>query len=217
MKAIYFILILFSTMTAIAQVGINTLTPNADLEVNGNIKTGGLFLEDPGDNNNIRGSKFLVRSASNELMRYDINTSKYGPINYAEFVFSSLSTDGLLDYDTKISTAEYLVSIQGYSFGIVGSGRTGSVMPHSKNDDMNIEGYQIYAYKNTTTNTWFLRAFVNDSEFQRSTGGGYSNTSIDLYLNVMMYRKGFISKEQPDITLDMGNLTTGTAPLPTGF
>lgn len=215
----YIFLALFSTLISVnAQVGINTSTPSSTLEVVGDVKLDdALYLENPGENTNIRGSKFLVRSASNDLNRYDIDISKYGPINYAEFKFENLSAFGLLDYDTKISTEDYLVSVQGYSCGIAGAGRTGSIMPHSLISNDNIEGYQIYAYANPITNTWFLRAFVNNSEWQRYLSGAYVNTSIDMWLNIIIYRKGFITKAVSDITVDMGNSPTGVAPLPTGF
>ncbi len=140
MKYIYLSLLtalIFSPVCA--QVGIHNTSPLATLDVGGDVKTdSSLFLENPGDNNQIRGSKFLIRSTSNNLLQYDIVSSKYGPINYAEFAFKDLSTDGLLDYDTKISTNKYYVSVQGYSFGPAGSGIRGSVMPHSKIADMNI-------------------------------------------------------------------------------
>ncbi|MBT8261546.1 MAG: hypothetical protein KJO05_01910 [Bacteroidia bacterium] len=219
MKKITLLLVFVCCISAtMAQVGINSSEPSADLEVDGDVLLDdGLYLEDPGDNTNIRGSKFLVNTVANELSRYDINLSKYGPINYVEFKFSNLSADGLLDYDTKISTTDYLVSVQGYSCGIAGAGRTGSIMPHSLISDDNIEGYQIYAYPNLTTKTWFLRAFVNNSEWQKSGATSYINTEIDMWLNIMIYRKGFIAKEQNNITVDMSNSATGTATLPAGF
>ena len=161
MKYIYSLLLCFIFYgTACGQVGINTATPTAALEVIGDVKMDNtLTLENPGNSTQIRGSKFLIRSTANDLLKYDISISKYGPINYAEFAFTDLPPEGLFDYDTKISTTDYIVSVQGYSFGQAGSGRTGSIMPHSTIIDDNIEGYQIYAYANTTTNTWCLKAF----------------------------------------------------------
>jgi hypothetical protein len=160
----------------------------------------------------------LVLTTVNSVKQYDIDISKYGPINYAQFEFNNLSKDGLQDYDTKISTAEYIVSIQGYYFLEAGTGDT-NIMVHSLIDNENIEGYQIYAYPNTTTNTWFLRAFVNSSEFMTpGPGNGQMiTTSVDMYLNVIIYRKGFIAKEQNSITVDMLNSETNTVALPTGF
>ena len=220
MKNLYSIaLLLFSVSFLSAQVGINTTTPTAALDVAGNVLVeGSLFLENPGDNTEIRGSKLLILSTDASIKQYDIDISKYGPINYVQFAFENLSKDGLLDYDTKISTSKYLVSIQGYYFLVAGNGST-NLQTHSLVDDDNIEGFQIYAYQNTSTSTWFLRAFVNNSEFHTYSGGGYEMeaTPVDMFLNLIIYRRGFISKEQNAITVDMGNSETITAPLPTGF
>ncbi len=221
MKKFYTILfILFYIHFLNAQVGINNTSPLAALDIIGDvIIEGSLFLENPGNNLVIRGSKLLVLTTVNSVKQYDINISKYGPINYAQFEFNNLSKDGLQDYDTKISTAKYLVSIQGYYFLEAGAGDT-NIMVHSLIDNENIEGYQIYAYPNPVTNTWYLRAFINNSEFMTPDSGGGSNlvpTSVDMYLNVIIYRKGFIAKSQSGISVDMGDLESGTAPLPTGF
>ena len=86
---------------------------------------------------------------------------------------------------------------------------------NTSNDD--IEGYQIYAYKNSSTGTWFLRAFVNNSKFKTRISGVFGDTSIDMYLNLVIYRNQFITKPQAPITVNMGNSATGIAPLPPGF
>jgi hypothetical protein len=218
MKKLYIILyVLFCVQFMNAQVGINTSTPSAALDVVGDaLIDGSIFLENPGNNLVIRGSKLLVLSTTNSIKRYDIGMSKYGPVNYTQFEFNDLSKDGLQDYDTKISTVKYIVSIQGYYFLEAGTGDT-NIMVHSLIDNENIEGYQIYAYPNTTTNTWFLRAFINNSEFMTPGNGAMVPTSVDMYLNVIIYRKGFIAKEQNSITVDMLNSETKTVALPTGF
>lgn len=217
MKKLYIILTVLSSQILMAQVGINTNAPTAALEVVGDVKIdNSIFLESPGNNTNIRGSKLLIRSTSDDLMEYDINISKYGPINYVEFAFNDLSTDGLAEYDTKISITDYLVTVQGYYFLEAQTGDT-NVMVHSTITDDNIEGHQIYAYQNTVTQTWCLKAIVNNSQFMTRSGSTMAPSSIDLYLNIVIYRRGFISKSQTPITMDMGNAETGTAPLPTGF
>ncbi len=200
-----------------AQVGINTTTPSAVLDVVGDVKIdGSLILEKPGSYAQIRNSKLLIQTSSDEIIKYDISVSKYGPINYAQFVFENLSTDGLQDYDTKVSTTDYIVSVQGYYFLETVSGDT-DIMTHSNIDDSRIEGYQIYAYPNSSTNTWFLRAFINDGTFRTRIASVFGDTPIDLFLNVVIYRKGFITKEQNAVSVDMGDSETITAPLPTGF
>lgn len=217
-KVLLFLLICTNTIT-IAQIGINTSSPDPSyaLDVNGDIIVDGILcLENPGNNAIIRNSELLIRSTSNEIIKYDIDVSKYGPINYAQFVFEELSTNGLQDYDTKIPVDEYLVSIQGYYFLEAGTGDT-NIMTHSNISNDNIEGYQIYAYPNTTTNTWFVRAFINNGTFRTEISGSFMDTQIDLYLNLIAYRKGFITKAQSDINVNMGNSETITAPLPPGF
>tara|TARA_R110001632_G_scaffold215442_1_gene342576 strand:+ start:1887 stop:2540 length:654 start_codon:yes stop_codon:yes gene_type:complete len=213
---ILFIVCICNLSLALAQVGINTSTPSATLDVVGDVKTdAAVYLENPGEDIQIRDSKLLILTASNQILKYDISISKYGPINFSEFVFQDLSTDGLQDYDTKISADDYIVTVQGYYFLQTGTGSPNIVLK-SNVDHENIEGYQIYAYKNIVTNTWFLRAFVNDSKF-RKTIGTITDTSIDLFLNIIIYRNNFITKEQSDISVDMSNLPIGTAPLPAGF
>jgi len=208
MKKLYIILyVLFCFQYLNAQVGINNSSPLATLDIGGDVLIeGSLFLENPGNNLVIRGSKLLIVSTDNSVKQYDINTSKYGPINYVEYIFDDLSKDGLQDYDTKISTAKYIVSIQGYYFVKAVNGST-NVMTHSLIDNENIEGYQVYAYPNQVTNTWCLRAFINNGEFMAADNSGniMVPTSVDMYLNIIIYRRGFIAKEQNSISVDMLN------------
>ena len=218
MKHFYVILLVVLSVIPInAQIGINTSSPAADLEVVGDVKTdGSLFLENPGDNTQIRGSKFLIRSTGGDILKYDISASKYGPMNYVEFAFRNISHDGLQDYDTKISTTDYFVSVQGYSFQDTQTGDA-DVMVHSIISADNIEGYRIYAYPDVSTLTWHIKAFANNSEFQTRQGNVYVNTNVDILMNIMIYRKGFITKAQNSIPVDMGDVDTGIAPLPPGF
>ena len=199
-----------------AQVGINTTNPIAMLHVEGDvILDGNLYLERPGEFNVIRGSKLLVNSKSNDILQYNIEESKYGPINYVQFAFKNANTNGIQDYDTKISTTDYLVTVQGYYF--TGPNNNTNIMPHSKSDSTEIPGFQMYAYKNTTTQTWFLRGFFNNATFRAPVSGNYADVPVDLYMNLIIFRNGFISKPQDDVIIDMNNSETKTAPLPPGF
>jgi hypothetical protein len=218
MKKILLLLFIFVPLITIpAQVGINTTSPSATLDVNGDVKIDqSLFLENPGDHTEIRDSKLLIKSASNELLRYDIAQSKYGPINYAQLNFRTTNTNGLQDYDTKISAEDYIVTVQGYYFLEPGSGDT-DIMTRSSIDTDHIEGFQIYAYINPLTGTWFLRGFINNGRFRTRSSGFFIDTPIDLFLNLIVYRNGFISKSVNAVTVDMSNSPNGTAALPDGF
>ncbi len=216
-KIILVVSLILSANSVWCQIGINKYNPQSTLDIAGYAKSdGSLFLENPGEVTGIRNSKFLIDSPSDNIVRYDIDISKYGPLNYAQFIFRGLNKDGLQDYDTKISIDKYIVAVQGYYYLEPGTDDT-DIMPHSNLSLDNVEGYQIYAYKNLVTNTWFLRAFINNSEFHTRIAGVFQATPIDLYLNLVIYRNDFITKEQNTISVSMGNSETGTAPLPPGF
>lgn len=196
------------------QVGINTLTPSAELDVQGSVKIDTkLYLESPGNSTQIRGSKLLIQKTDKEIIEYDINQSKYGPINYAQFIFRQTSTHGLQDYDTKISTEDYIVTLQGYYF--TAQNNNTNVLLKSTIDENHIEGYQFYAYPNPATQTWFIRAFVNNATFR--SGTGYIENPVDIFLNIIIYRNGFIAKTVTPVSVNMGNTENGIAPLPAGF
>ena len=105
-KSVFTIVCFLTTIFVQSQVGINTSSPTASLDVIGNVKTdAGLYLENPGTTD-ISNSKLLILSPTKEIKQYDIASSKYGPLNYTQFVFRDLSTNGLQDYDTKMSTTD---------------------------------------------------------------------------------------------------------------
>lgn len=197
-----------------SQVGINTTNPTETLDVEGlSITDKKLFLENPGNSTQIRGSKLIIEKTNSELVQYDIDVSKYGPINYAQFIFRNTSKNGVTDYNTKISTVNYAVTIQGYYFREFSTNGT-SVITESNSGNGVVEGFQVYAYKNNTTNTWFIKGVVNNGFFLVE---GNNNTKIDLYMNLIIFRKGFISKEIPDIELNLRGKDTGSVAKPAGF
>ena len=209
-----YILISFicSALTVSAQVGINTATPNTDLDVDGfTIIEDKLYLEDPGESTQIRGSKLLIQRTDNSIVQYNLQVSKYGPINYAELVLKGTNKSGVEDFDTKIPIAPYNVTLQGYYFLENGTNGT-SVITQSTNGNNKIEGFQAYAYKGTTT--WHVKVFVNNSIFRVTNNDAIQ---VDIYINLIIFREGLLAKEINSIEVDLNKKKTGTAPLPAGF
>lgn len=205
---------LLNSAIIIAQVGINNPNPSAMLDVTGSVLVGKkLYLENPGDYPEIRGSKLLIKKTDEQIVKYDIDQSKYGPINYVQFVFKNTNAIGLQNYDSKISANDYLVTVQGFYFLVTGTNDT-NITIHSNLAESNIEGYQIYAYIDNTTQTWHIKGFINDSTFRNNAD---VDTAIDLYINLIIFRNGFIAKSLEDVSVDMNNLETKTVPPPSGF
>lgn len=197
-----------------AQVGINNPNPSATLDVNGSVLVQKkLYLENPGHHGQIRGSKLLIRKTDGQIVKYDIDISKYGPINYVEMVFKNTNTSGLLDYDTKISASDYLVTVQGFYF-LAASDNSTNVTVHSNQAEDNIEGFQVYAFIDETTQTWHLKGFVNNSTFRNNND---QNTAINLHMNLIIFRNGFIAKPLQKVTVDMGFQETKSVAPPPGF
>jgi len=214
MKLILTTLVILNFSVCLAQVGINTDEPQADLDVNGNTKIDNkLYLEAPGDFREIRGSKLLVEKTDKSIVQYDIENSRYGPINYAELKFEDVRNIGVQDYDTKISITDYSVTIQG--FYVRGENGETNVVSSSNSGDQYIEGFQVYSYKDNSTNTWHIKAFVNNSIFRH---GNNTNLLVDIYLNLIIYRNGLLAKEGPFWTISAGNrVTRGVLGKPPGF
>ena len=213
MKSILSIFIFFYIGTSLAQVGVNTITPQATLDVNGHIKVDEkLFLEAPGDFNEIRGSKLLVEKQDKEIVQYDIENSRYGPINYAELKFENTKNIGIQNYDTKIPIDQYAVTVQG--FYVRGQYGETNVVASSDSGDQYIEGSQVYSYKDTDTETWHIKAFVNNSKFRLWNN---ANIQVNIYLNLIIYRKGLLAKEVADQSISLSNSTSLQIAKPAGF
>lgn len=211
---VFLLFLLLTSLVTFGQVGINNATPTATLDVIGNVKLNEkLYLENPGEFNEIRGSKLLIQKTDKQIVEYDIAQSKYGPINYAQLIFRNTGRDGVQNYDTKISTSAYLVTVQGFYFKEHSTNAT-SVLSFSKAGDDFVEGFQAYAYKNTTTNTWWVKAFINNGYFRTNAT---STMRVDIYMNLIIFRNGLIAKPINDVTISMNGTTTKTVAPPSGF
>src|SRR5690606_30760953 len=107
----YILLSIFFTQSVFmaAQVGINNQNPEATLDVSGDVRVREkLFLQDPGIYTNASNSELLmIKDSNNEIIKYNIVDSEYGPLNYVQFVFENTSDNGLKEgYNTKINATK---------------------------------------------------------------------------------------------------------------
>jgi len=211
-KYFVFSILVMQSMFLHAQVGINNPDPSATLDVIGDVKVQEkLYLENPGSYTSGPNSKLLMfNDATGSVIKFDVSNSDFGPLNYVQFVIKNVSSRGLdRGFDTKISAAKYTVAVHGSFFD---HGGNTNVYIRSRSNTNYVEGQQFFAY--VSEGTWWLKAFVNDSEFILNG----NTTSVDFYMDLIIYRNNFITKIWSDpLNINMNKLETATAPLPTGF
>ena len=215
MKSFYSILILFLGFILNAQVGIGTDNPTEDLDVNGNIKilnNGKLYLENPGlYNNTTSTSLMLVRDTSdNTLKKFNPATLPFSSVSFTTYFFDNVDESGLSNYDTKIDASKFHLCIGGFR-----------ILRYDENTSISLTGTED---ENGTINYFPLynaRAFVQDGTWRLTfvpNSGRTFASNIDLYLNVTIYYKNFLTKTNETIVLDInGNISgNGTTPAPDG-
>ena len=217
MKNHYFLLafLFIQSLGVFSQVGINNPNPNATLDVIGDVLVKDkLYLENPGGDLNVTSSKLLVvKDNETKIVKYDIEMSSYGPLNYIKFLFRDVSEFGLRDgFNTKISAEKYTIAVHGY-YLLIHLDQTTNVSFRSEANNSNrfMEGHQFYAYVHN--GEWWIKGFVQNS---RSYRFGPMNT--DIYMDVTIYKNDFITKNWSDrIEVNMGGNTTRTVAMPEGF
>src|SRR5690554_7178341 len=118
--------------------------------------------------------------------KFDVSNSDFGPLNYVQFVIKNVSSRGLdRGFDTKISAAKYTVAVHGSFFD---HGGNTNVYIRSRSNTNYVEGQQFFAY--VSEGTWWLKAFVNDSEFILNG----NTTSVDFYMDLIIYRNNLDRK-----------------------
>lgn len=222
MKKKYLLLFIISLqyISSLGQVGINRSNPTATLDVGGEVLVREkVYLENPGTYQGNGNSKLLMVNPEGDIIRYNITNGSYGPLNYVQMVFKNTSSTGLSGgYDTKISATKYKLAIHGFYFNKVIRGELNTNLTLRKTSGNNreryIEGHQFYAY--IKDGTWWIKGFVQDSQF--FIGNNNDEQTVDIYMDVLIYRNDFITKFLSNIrTVDMSGRTTATAELPGGF
>jgi len=227
--------VLFASTALRAQVGIGTTTPNANcaLEVVGNVKTTQkVFLETPKLATQINGTQLLVATSTNELKKYNVSNSKYGPVNFVNFVFNNLNTEGLQDFNTKIPANNYIISLQGYQFldqtpsnlypdsvYLIDSDYTPKPNGNYNFNKDFVNGLVSRAY--VKNGVWWLQFYVNYSSFYASNSNAspafIGKVKVNLTINALIFRKNLITSSGGPISVNMSGNTTATAAKPTGY
>lgn len=217
MKNLFYLIIFALGIFVNAQVGIGTDNPQATLDVNGSFEiheNGKLYLENPGlYTNQGSSSLMLVKDLTdNTLKKFDPAAMPFSSVSFTSYFFDNVDEKGLISYDTKINADRFHVCIGGYRV-LRYDGNTSISLSGSQGTNGSINYLPLYnarAYVNPTTNTWILTFQPN--------GGRAFESNFDLYLNVTIYFKNFLTKTNTPIIVNMNANTAGngSAPAPEG-
>lgn len=210
MKNFIQLILFIGSVSLSAQIGIGLPTnqqPVETLEVNGTFQlhTGNeLFLENPGFYTDVSGNSILLvkNTETNNLNKFDPGEMPFSSVTYIPYHFDNVNKHGLHNYDTKIDATKFYVTIGGF-FVLTKDGGTSIVVDGSKSH------FPLYSARAFVQNgTWRLTFDLNNNrEF---------SDLVDIYLNVSIYYKNFLTQTNAVKTVNMGNLETGSTPKPIG-
>lgn len=230
MKKLIIFAILFTITDLQAQVstnnnvGINTITPTENLDVNGIVHADKLYLRAPGDPQELP-IKFMA-STNRSLDVYDSQAGPSSLVNYLSLNFTNVPNVGVTSYDTKISAVDFTVAVR--SFSIENTPTDIDVYTvHNANLTRNTAPYvqaspDFVAY--IDNGTWWVRARYLNALFTKSGGVSAPADRFTIRLQLLVYKE-LITKNIATPTPGAGYNLGGTAgsgatyviPEPTGF
>ncbi|WP_114820271.1 hypothetical protein [Chryseobacterium sp. KLBC 52] len=102
----------FSVDTQNDRIGVGTSGPTTKLDINGNLRIGTVV-----NSNSSTNVSTLVRdNTTGEVKLAVSSTGNTATINYIVYTISNVQGDWIANYDTKISTTDYTVTVVGNSF-----------------------------------------------------------------------------------------------------
>ncbi|PTT37690.1 hypothetical protein DBR28_09520 [Chryseobacterium sp. HMWF028] len=202
-KIISMIILVGMSILTSAQVGINTVTPEKELTVNGTMKTSGIVFKQPMEKLKAdENYTFIIKSPApeNKITAYNDSfvPNSPAPINLIQFKITCdpSDKDWVNEFDTKINSNKFLVVIS--SFGFTQPTRTFSA-------DWLTPMPQIFAY--SSGGTWKLKAdyqgFAPDNSFPTGVWT----------LNLLVFDRSYAKDFSPAQNLNASTTGAAAAPL----
>ncbi len=141
----------FSVDAANDRIGLGTSAPTAKLEIN-NTNSGLASVKVNNLKNQPSGANAAYVTVDNSTGEFYKGLQSEKSFYYQTYNINNVNQDWISDFDTKISTTDYTVIIVGSSFDQM----LGVNMQNTSGN--RFASQNVYAYKNTSTNTWRLTA-----------------------------------------------------------
>ncbi|MBT8256243.1 MAG: hypothetical protein KJO23_06865 [Bacteroidia bacterium] len=186
---------------AIAQVGIGTTNPQADLHVGGDIlvqegfKVNNLNTVDPTDEDFMLVSRVTNSSPVGEIKVLNVGNVAVAPVNTIDMHFTNISLDNLSDVDLQYDTSKYIVSVANFRY--VGD----PIKKVPINSSMSIGNFVVNVFE--SGGTWHLE--IRNRSLDLNAGD-----SLDYYVTLVVYNKAYF-RNLSSINTDLGGNNTGSA------
>ncbi len=201
MKRLLYILSLLLTGTLLAQVGVGTTAPMADLHV-----AGTMLIQDELVTKNLNTvssteedfkliSRVTTSSPVGQLTILDPDNMNVAPINMINYHFTNVHLDNLNDVDLNYDVTKYVLGVA--NFRHVGD----AIKKVPGGDNYSIGHFVVKTFK--SGGTWHLS--ISNVELDLDV-----SDSLEYYITLVVYDKSYF-RELPVINDDLGGSNTGTA------
>jgi hypothetical protein len=206
-KNLFAFLLCFPLTYLFGQVGIGTLSPEADLHVNGSMLVTEEFQLEmlPAANNTDEDFKLLTRVTNSapqgEITILDLDALTVAPINVINYEFKDLSKDNLTDLDLGYDTTKYIVGVSNFQY--IGSPVVKKAITDTDSDDKSIGAFVMRTFINSTTNTWHIE--IRNRFLDTSATG-----VVSYRVTLIVYDRSYFKNLAPIVT-NLGGKNKGEA------
>jgi len=183
----------FLSLSCFSQVGINTDTPDATLDVNGNVKLR-VINTTTGNTNSI--SPLVMDDVTKEIKVIRSSSGNTFSINYLVYHLRNVNKDWVSDFNTKISTSDYTLVVVGSSFD------KNLKLPLTV--DCDYSPINVYAFQ--SGGTWHINADYMDSTTERGENGTWKVYCLAINNSIL--------KRLPSVSKNMNGSQNGSAASP---
>lgn len=197
-----FYILLFCPFLSVAQVGIGTDEPEADLDIEGSLLIQGntkiKSINSIGSTE--EGYKYLMRlpetTPGGEIRYLEVENLSVAPVNVINYTFTNLNLDDLTDVNLQYNSNEYIVAIANFQYDgyPIQKGNLGG-------NTRSIGNFVTRTFINN--NTWHLE--IRNRSLNLSSG-----QSLTYRITLIVYDRSFF-RQLPTVTTNMGGQNSGSA------
>lgn len=204
MEKNYTLLLLLFCNIGLAQVGIGTENPEAELDVRGSLlvqeafKIGSLVTVKNSDVDFKLLTRLTNSSPVGELTVLDVDSLTVAPINVVNYTFTNINKGNLKNVDLGYDADKYIVGVANFQY--LGQ----AVEKKPVGTTSSIGAFVIRSF--IENNTWHLE--IRNRFLELATGGGSSN--MEYRATLIIYNKSYF-RNLPVIETNLNGSNSGTA------